>query len=138
MSRFLAIVIAFILMGCAETGPSKIELNKDACDHCKMNISDIRFATQFVTPKGRYYKFDDLLCLLEYTKLNNMETKSIWVSSYVSKNEFIDVQDAYFFSSDQLRSPMRGNMAAVRIVDSSSVPFDKKDINSYSWKELNP
>jgi hypothetical protein len=33
---------------------------------------------------------------------------------------------------------MRGNMAAVRIVDSSSVPFDKKDINSYSWKELNP
>lgn len=99
------------LLSCAGSGPEPIKLNSDNCDHCKMTITDGRFGTELITPKGRIYKFDDLSCLVEYMK-SNPDVKSVYVHNCLKKSIFIPAETAWFVKSESLRSPMGGNTGA--------------------------
>ncbi len=104
---------AMILSSCGNSGPQAIHYNKDACEFCKMSISVPGFATELVTTKGRIYKFDDLSCMLAYTKANpQVPVLNLYVTSFVAPHEFIKTQDAYFVRHETLKSPMGGNTAA--------------------------
>lgn len=107
--------LLFLLFGCQASGPEPIALNKDECDFCKMTIVDGRFGSELVTKKGRAYKFDDVSCLLGYVKeTSNKEIGSYHVHDYLGNNSLIDAETAFYVESDSLRSPMGGNIAALK------------------------
>lgn len=116
--------------GCQPAGPEPITVHKDVCHHCKMNISDTRFAAEVITGKGRIYKFDDVLCLKAF--LSNQEADShnrIYICDYNEPGHLVPVDSLYFVQGEAIQSPMRGNVAAFRVEE------DLQEFNQI-WKGM--
>lgn len=123
------------LTGCSPAAPVPIQLNKDACDFCKMTISDGRLATEITTAKGRTYKFDDLHCMLAFEKEQEPGVvKHYYVNDYAGDNVLIDATTAWFVELPAIKSPMGGNTAAFRTREEAA-GFAKELAPAESWAE---
>ncbi len=105
----------FFLFSCSQNGPTKIITGKDACDYCKMTITDEKYAAELLTEKGRVYKFDDIRCLSGY-KTSNPEKEAQSTSYLVdySSGEFIAETSATLITGGSIKSPMGGNTQAYK------------------------
>ncbi len=109
----LGIASMFLTSCAANDGPEPIAYHKDACDYCKMSISESRFAAELITSKGRAYKFDDLSCLFHYKEEHkDITVKNYYVGDFLKENILMDATQAFFVKHESIRSPMGGNMAA--------------------------
>jgi copper chaperone NosL len=85
---FLFIAFGIIpLTGC---DPSEIKpvaiYPEDMCSHCRMAISDQRFAAEIITVSGEVFKFDDLGCMERYQeKMNDLKIAARYVKDYEQK-----------------------------------------------------
>ncbi|MCD2424355.1 nitrous oxide reductase accessory protein NosL [Niabella pedocola] len=114
------IAVAILFSSCTSNSPQPVLLNKDACDFCKMTISDGRFVAELITRNGRIYKFDDMGCLLHYIKENgNGNTRKVYVADFKKNNVLTDATTAWFIQSEALKSPMAGNIAAFPVKDNA-------------------
>ncbi len=135
----LAIVLWGLVMNtsCSQPGPKPIRLNKDECAYCKMTVTHAPFAAQIMTTKGRQYVFDDLGCMVIYIKENQQEKgNQFYITDFTNPNTFLDVHQAKLISSDSLRSPMRGNMAAFSSVDSMKEYLNRYHAKEITWSSL--
>jgi copper chaperone NosL len=140
-----AVLILFLtgmatsLQSCAQS-PEPIRYGKDACVFCKMTIMDKKYAAEIVTSKGKAFKFDDLSCMVKYMKanqLNDSELAFVVVNDYSNPGELIDVKTATFLSSKDLRSPMRGDVAAFSAKSFATANMSKfTDAKMLTWKEV--
>jgi copper chaperone NosL len=97
------------------TGPQSIKLGIDACSFCKMSIVDNRFGAEIITRKGKVFKFDDMHCLLAFRKantINNNDIKETYLINFDEPHDFIVAPKAFLLKSDELHSPMRGDIAS--------------------------
>jgi len=113
----VAIAAAFLLLfsGSCNTAPHPIKIGVDACTFCKMTISDNRFGGEIITKKGKTYKFDDIHCLIAFKTSNAINGEDIYHIYFVKfdgTHDFIEASKAYLFKSDELHTPMAGNIAA--------------------------
>jgi copper chaperone NosL len=126
---------ASMLMSCTSGNPEPIKLHADKCDFCKMTIADGRFAAELITEKGRVYKFDDVLCMIEYTVANpEPKAKALWVTQYDKPGGFIQAEQASYVKSEELKSPMRGNLAAFAGADAAkqlAAQFQQAELKSW-------
>ena len=82
-----------LALGCEDTSaPVEPIWGKQSCGHCRMVVSDPRFAAQLVTPSGERAFFDDVGCLVEH--LDDGAAKHAWVSS--GSGVWLDVNRARF------------------------------------------
>ncbi len=101
------VVIAFALAGCTRKAKwEPILYSQDACHHCKMIISDKRFGAEFVTEKGKIYKFDAIECLGNYRKTHAHVKGSAFVADSFHEGQMIEFTKARFFHDPAVRSPM--------------------------------
>lgn len=110
----LSIPLLFSLFSCNQ-GPEPIRYGADSCTFCKMTISDQRFGAEVVTQKGKVFKFDDINCLNSYLGLDNLEEtdiSQIVVVDFLQKDRFIDIEKAFFLQHEDIKSPMRSDIAA--------------------------
>ncbi|GAB1462119.1 nitrous oxide reductase accessory protein NosL [Pedobacter sp.] len=136
ISILLTVVLFFI--SCGNEGPEPINYNRDACEFCKMTISESRFAAQLITVKGRVYKFDDLQCLLQYDQTNKeVPVKNYYIANFSANKALIDAKSAYFVKSETLRSPMGGNVAAFAEQKTAAAYASKNQTDIVEWKDLN-
>lgn len=108
------LLFAFGLTSCGSSGPQPISLNTDQCDFCKMSISDGKFGAEILTEKGRVYKFDDISCMVTYTKAIDakQKPKAYFIHDYSKENVLIPAESAFYIKGEEINSPMRGNIAA--------------------------
>jgi len=108
-----AAMLLLMLVSC-NTSPEPIKVGTDNCTFCKMTVSDARYGAEIVTKKGKTFKFDDAHCVLAYLKnlTDEKEISDIYFTDFDGKHELIKAGNALFFQSDQLNSPMGGNVAA--------------------------
>lgn len=107
------IVLALVAFSCGKKQAEPIKLNVDACEYCKMSISDGRFGSEIITKKGRVYKFDDLYCLLNYVSDNDEnQIADFYVNDYLKDNELINATTAWYVQHEDFNSPMKGNTVA--------------------------
>ena len=133
-----AFFIIFILSSCGSNGPQVILINKDACEFCKMTITDGRFMAQLLTKKGRVYKFDDLSCMLSYSNaLNKTSIENFYVANYEKQNELMEAAKAWYVADSSFKSPMGGNTAAFASKESAVLQAAKYKANSIDWNTLN-
>ena len=84
----LALVILSALLatpGCGGRGPGVIHYDVDACDHCRMTISDPAFAGQLVMRTGKTYRFDDPSCLVSFMTSGHAasaDVDAIWLNDH--------------------------------------------------------
>jgi copper chaperone NosL len=134
-----AISILMLTVSSCNAGPEPLKTGIDQCTFCKMTISDNRFGAEVVTKKGRAYKFDDPHCLLSYLgKMDQKEVASVYFTKFDGDHSLIDAGKAYFLRSEQLQSPMGGNIAA--FADKISLEKSRQQFNGtiVSWDELKP
>ena len=59
----LGFTILMLLISC-KIEPQAIEYGKDQCSFCVMNIVDKTHSAQYVTKKGKQFKFDAIECMV--------------------------------------------------------------------------
>ncbi|GAB3281576.1 hypothetical protein GCM10027347_57330 [Larkinella harenae] len=125
---------AITVLGCT-TEADPIHYGQDACQHCKMTIVDQKFSAAYVTPKGKTFKFDDLACLINYQRENNVadsEMAQVLVADFGKPGSLIDARSATYRQSDAWHSPMGGNTAAFATSDEAGRMAGKALI----WSDL--
>ena len=113
----VTIISAFLIFGfmSCSSQPQPIRLGQDACSFCKMSIADKRFGAEIITKKGKVYKFDDMHCVLGFIKagtINNKDIKETWLVNFNEPHNFIAAQKAFLLKSNELHSPMGGDVAS--------------------------
>ena len=137
----VAIIFLPLVFSSCSSGPEPIQLGKEACDHCKMTISDPRYGGEIVTAKGKVYKFDDLGCLTSFMSENSLskaDIKDIYAVNFSGDHNLVRFDEhLLLFKCDQLHTPMNGNTAAFDNSDSLAVLMKqyKKGI-PLNWDEL--
>lgn len=109
-----AALVSLLVAGCSAE-PERIVYGRDACSECKMTIMDPKFGGEIVTKKGRVFKFDDAHCMAAFLERRGVELRDISQTLFVNYeggDGFVNVNDAVFVLSSQLKSPMGSNAGA--------------------------
>jgi len=134
------ILLFCVFLSSCSSGPDPIQPGKDNCEYCKMTVTDVRFGAEIVTKKGRVYKFDDSHCLLSYLKEKNLEQSAlqdIYFTDFCNDHNLTKSGSALLLRSDQLKSPMSGNIAAFSNADSLKSVMNELGGSVITWNELN-
>lgn len=128
--------VLFNIVACqSELEP--IAYGEDECANCKMTISDPKYGAELISDKGKIFKFDSIECLAYYsTKVDSKTIKTMWVTDFSSKENFINVTDAQFLKSDKLRSPMGLNLSAHKNQNELNSIKSEFDGEALRWNEL--
>lgn len=136
----LAISCAWMisLVSC-NNGPQPIKFNTDVCDHCRMTITDPKFGGELLTKKGKIYKFDDAKCLSGFIQagaVKKEEIGKIYLLDFNNKGILLDASTCTLLKSNDLRSPMGGDLAAFGSTESAA--SQQKTFNGIltSWNEI--
>ena len=98
----------WMLFAC-KPSPQPITIGFDECAHCRMIISEKPFGSQMVSTTGKTWFFDSIECLAAYEIAGSVETDRIhsrWVPDFLDPDTWVEVSDAWFLHSRELRSPM--------------------------------
>ncbi len=120
IATVLLLFIVLTLPSC-NVSPDPIKVGVDKCQFCKMAISDVRFGTEAITKKGKIHKYDEAHCLISDIKsgaIDSKDIKDIYISDFCGKHELVNQKQCFLMRSEDLRSPMEGNVAAYKEKDS--------------------
>lgn len=136
-AAMLLALLSGLFTACSGKGPEPIALNKDNCDYCKMSISNMSFASEIVTVKGRAYKFDDLACLIHYKNDNfGKENVTCYTCDFITPSHLIRLDSLFFIRGEMVKSPMGGNIAAFTNPDSAQVYSGRLNAIPQRWDQL--
>lgn len=116
--RILSILALMLLGSCSEgpgIEPPEIMFGVDACDECKMIVSEDRYACAIVVEdsEARYQpvSFDDIGCMFDYVSdKDNSKAVALYVVDYNSK-QWLDATAAFYLHSSELNTPMASGVA---------------------------
>lgn len=134
-----SVVLMLIFFSGCNNGPATIQAGRDNCTHCKMTISDIKYAAEIVTQKGKAYKFDDIVCLLSFTKektIDEKEIKDIYLSDFCQPHEFIKSGEALLLKGGNIHAPMNGDVIAFSNKDSLTKSAAQLNAAEIAWEQI--
>lgn len=130
------LILLFFLAACA-VEPQPINYGKDACHYCKMNIVDSQHAAEFVTSKGKCYKFDAIECMLNQMKeFDEAPIELLLVSDYSKPGELTNAESATFLISQAIPSPMGGFLTAFETQEDAVNTHAETDGQLLGWEAL--
>ena len=118
MTLRLILLAAVLTAGCSAKagGPPVIQVDRTACAHCTMLVSDERFAAAYETPAGEARVFDDIGCLREAMKAEPSHAAlRVWYHDFET-GEWMPGEDASFETSPRFKTPMGSGIVAHRKV----------------------
>ncbi len=99
-----AAVLVALACGPSEVKPVDI-FPEDICSHCRMAISDQRFAAEIIDTEGGASKFDDIACMLNFmVGHQELKTKALFVKDFETR-QWIPYAKAVLLDTD-VRTPM--------------------------------
>ena len=132
-----AFALLFTLVSCGIKEPQPIKLNVDSCDFCKMTIANAQYSTALITEKGRVYKFDDLSCMIQYTKENaGLANNKLFISDYINPDKFVPVEEASFLKGGIIHGPMGGTVVGFSNKTDSQNYQSKLQAETVNWDTL--
>lgn len=137
-NHYLAVygVILLLSVSC-KVEPEKINFGQEACHFCKMTIVDQQHASQYITKKGKQYKFDSIECMLQ--DLENKKTNEIsllLVSDFGNTGSLIDAQTATYLISEEIKSPMGAFLSAFSSSSLAKETLQKSGGKLYTWSSI--
>jgi copper chaperone NosL len=117
------VIVAWLLAACTRV-PRPIQYGRDACDYCRMQISDPRYGAELVTGKGKVHTFDSIECLAAYYLAggDRATTRSVWVSDFAHPGTLVPGETAHYLRAAGPSSPMgKGLMAFSPAADTAAL-----------------
>ena len=137
MKHYFSSIVLFLLISCGSKEAQPIKINVDNCDFCGMSIADGKFAAEVITEKGRVYKFDDVMCMVNYCKENaNTKMGAYYVNDFSQDNVLIPANTAFFLSGGTIQSPMRGGIIAFSTEGDAKEFATKLNAKPITWKAI--
>jgi copper chaperone NosL len=102
--------VTLALAACGSGGPQPIAFDREACAHCRMLISEARFAAQLETRDGEVQSFDDPGCLLAALAARSPQVRALWFRHY-REERWLSGDEVAFVPGE--RTPMGYGLAAV-------------------------
>ncbi len=129
--------MAFLFFSC-NTKPTPLVVGTDMCSYCKMPYSDNRFGAELITRKGKIYKFDDVHCIVTFMHDHTAETENgkIYFVNFENGHQLIPAENTVLIKSDQLHSPMNGDIAAFNNVADAKQALEKYTGTVMEWNEM--
>ena len=136
----LPIVTVLVFSSCARS-PKPIEYGKDNCAFCNMTIMDKKWGAEYVSDKGKLYKFDSIECLISFYLKQGLSgsvtENSLWTVDYTNENGLINAENSFYLKSASLKSPMGLNVASFGSLNDLK-KFQNNEDKVISWLELLP
>lgn len=132
---------AFVFMLCSlfscEIAPETINYGSDACSFCKMTIVDQQHASQYVTTKGKQFKFDAIECMLnDIVEKDIKKIEILLVADYQNPGSLIVANQATYLISKEIKSPMGAYLSAFSSNPVATKTLDESGGKLYSWTEI--
>lgn len=133
----ISLMLALLVAACSQE-PDEINYGSDECQHCKMIISDNRFAAQLVTTKGKAIKFDAIECLAAYThaQAQNIEGALVWISNFNDPGKWLSAKQAIFIKSEVINSPMGASLLALATMEEADDHVKKYPGQKLTWNDV--
>ncbi|WP_273565534.1 nitrous oxide reductase accessory protein NosL [Maribacter halichondriae] len=123
-------------IGCT-VKPQPIVYGSDVCHFCSMTIVDQQHAAQFVTDKGKAFKFDASECMMNHLKeVDNFKGALFLVNDYEAPGELIDATKATFLISKGIPSPMGEFLTAFGTKEGAEMAQSGNGGDLFTWEEL--
>jgi copper chaperone NosL len=110
------IAVAMLLTtGCVRgtPGPAPVDTRNDACQSCRMTVSDVRFAAQVAAPGEEPKFFDDIGCLARFLAEHPAQPEDAvaYVADHRTK-AWIPAGRAVYLRVTGLETPMNSHLVA--------------------------
>jgi copper chaperone NosL len=106
-----------LFLVCCETSKFKpvAIAPEDMCAYCKMAISEKRYAAELIDSEGQAFKFDDIGCMLNFTKSKKTTAKIVayFVMDF-DERQWTKAEGAYYVRSAEITAPMNGGIIAFK------------------------
>ena len=136
MKRVLFFLLLAFFLSCS-VEPKPINYGSDGCHFCSMTIVDQQHAAQFITKKGKPFKFDATECMLNHLKEIDKATIALFlVNDYNVPGELIDAKKATYLISNNIPSPMGEFLTAFATKKEAEIAQTKNQGNLFTWEEL--
>ena len=135
--KHYSILTLLLIFSSCNVSPKPIEYGSDGCHFCKMTIVDKVHATEFITKKGKVYKFDATECMINYFDEFDTSEIELYLTNYFSKAEALtDATKATYIISKNIPSPMGAFLTAFENKSEAEKIQAEKGGKLYSWTEL--
>lgn len=136
--NLILIAASMLLLTACSKAPEKINFGSDMCHFCKMTIVDTQHAAQYVTKKGKQFKYDAIECVLnELTETGMDKVGVILVSDYTNPGVMTDATQATYLISKGIQSPMGANLSAFSEEGAAQEFVIATDDKLFTWKSIN-
>jgi copper chaperone NosL len=105
----------------SEIKPVEILYGQDICERCKMILSEKAYSAEYILPRGKARKFDDIGCMIHFQNEEESNRDKI-LAQYVrdyNTGEWIDATKAHFAWSKAIVTPMGHGLAAFKDEESA-------------------
>ena len=130
-----SLLLSLALVAC-QRAPRPLIAGTDACDYCRMTVSDTRFGGEIQSKTGRIHTFDSLECLASYyvDASARGDVRGAWVTDF-SSGRFLPADSAAYIVDGRVSSPMGRSLVALApdTPDEARTTYGGRVI---SWAEL--
>ncbi len=135
--QLTALMAVLCLLVSCKVEPEQINFGSDACHFCKMTIVDQQHAAQYVTDKGKQFKFDAIECMVnELAEIESDHIAALLVADYNTPGQMIPATSAIYLISPEIKSPMGANLSAFSTAQDAVTIKGDSEGQLYSWSEL--
>jgi len=131
----LSAFAVFCAAGCGRDTIRPIDIfPEDMCAHCRMAISEKRCAAELIDKDGTAVKFDDIGCMVEYTKAHGRESVAAFFLEDYEGGGWISAAEAFLVGAARINTPMGGSTVAFKDRAKASVAAEKfgGEVKSFS------
>ena len=135
---FYATLIGLLwLVFACQVEAKKINFGHDACSFCKMTIVDQQHAAQYVTKKGKQFKFDAIECMVnDLSEKDRTEIAILLSADYGEPGSMTDAATATYLISKKIKSPMGAFLSGFSSNEKALLTQKESGGDLYTWKEL--
>ncbi len=133
------VFLPYILLGVTSCniGPQPINYGSDGCQYCSMTIVDKQHAAQYVTHKGKVFKFDATECMMNTLKEIDQSTVALYlVNDFEAPGELINATEATYLISKNIPSPMGEFLTAFKSREVAERVQAANEGILLTWEEL--
>jgi copper chaperone NosL len=134
-----AMLLGISFLASCAIEPEAINYGADQCDFCKMGVVDKAHSAQYVTQKGKQFKFDAIECLIrEISDPSILEgdLAFILVADYADPGKMIDASTASFIICKKIKSPMGAYLSAFSDKNEALKTIEELGGDLYDWSAI--
>lgn len=136
--KYTSLLLIFLLvLGACKVDSEPINYGSDACHYCSMTIVDRQHAAEYVTKKGKPFKFDSIECMMNALReIDKSEVAMYLINVYDNPGKLSDATKATYLISPNIPSPMGENLSAFSNKQSAERVQSEQNGELYTWQDL--